>query len=149
MSSLPPELVDLVERLRATLVEINDSEQDCMANVVASASQAQHVPEIQAVMARCRQTSAAAAATAIDTFRDECSEIGAHSTSLTEVAIVSATAKSVAEFWMKLESSAAAFAAEAAALLPDHGPDKTTQSIRNTCSDRASSINRHFEQLAT
>jgi hypothetical protein len=30
MSSLPPELVDLVERLRATLVEINDSEQDCI-----------------------------------------------------------------------------------------------------------------------
>jgi hypothetical protein len=43
MSSLPPELVDLVERLRATLVEINDSEQDCMANVVASASHAQRV----------------------------------------------------------------------------------------------------------
>jgi hypothetical protein len=41
--SIPPELVDLVERLRATLVEINDSEQDCMANVVASASHAQRV----------------------------------------------------------------------------------------------------------
>lgn len=50
---------------------------------------------------------------------------------------------------MRWESSAAAFVAEAAALLPDYGPDKTTQKIRNTCNDRAASINHYFEQLAS
>ncbi|MGB9280406.1 MAG: hypothetical protein WCB57_10055 [Pseudonocardiaceae bacterium] len=149
MSSLPSGLVDLAERLRVTLVEINDSEQGCMASVVASASHAPRVPEVQAVMARCRQSAAAAAAAAIDTFRDECSGIGARATLLTDVAIVAATATSVAEFWMRSESSAAAFASEAAALLPDHGPDKTTQVIKNAYRDRASSISRYFEQLAT
>jgi hypothetical protein len=39
--------------------------------------------------------------------------------------------------------------AEVAALLPTHGPDKTTQAINNTCNDRASSINRYIEQLTT
>jgi hypothetical protein len=63
-------------------------------------SQAQRVPEVQAVIARCRQSSAAAAAKAIDTFLDECSEIGAHATLLTKAAIVAATATSVAELWM-------------------------------------------------
>ena len=149
MSSLPPELVDSVDRLRVKLVKITDSEQSDMTNVVASASHTERVPEIQAVLARCRQRSAAAAAAAIDTFRDECSEIGAHATSLTEMAIVAAAAKSVSEFWMKWESSAAAFVAEAAALLPDYGPEKITQEVRNTCNNRASSINHYFEQLAT
>lgn len=149
MSSLPPELVDPVERVRAKLIEVNDSERNCVTNVLASTSHAQRVPEVQAVIARCRQSSAAAAAKAIDTFRDECSDIGTHATSLTKAAIVAAIATSVAEFWMKLESSAAAFVSEAAALLPDHGPDKTTEAIRNTYGDRASSINRYFDQLAT
>ncbi|MFY9806728.1 MAG: hypothetical protein WAK86_05620 [Pseudonocardiaceae bacterium] len=71
MSSLPPELVDPVQRLRVKLVAITDSEQSDMTNIVASASHAERVPEIQAVLARCRQRSAAAAAAAIDTFRDE------------------------------------------------------------------------------
>lgn len=149
MSALPPELADPVEQLRAKLVEINDSEQTCMTSVVASASQGKGLPEVQAVMARCRQTSAAAAATAIDTFLHKCSEIGTHANSLTKEAIVTATAKDVSAFWAKSESSAAAFSSEAAALLPDQGPNKTIQAIKNTCSGRASSINRYFEQLAT
>ena len=149
MSAFPPELADPVEQLRATLVEINGSEQTCLANVVASASQGKRLPEVQAVMARCRQASAAAAATAIDTFLHECSKIGTHANSLAKEAIVAATAKSVSDFWAKSESFAAAFASEAAALLPDQGPDKTIQAIKNTCSDRASSINRYFEQLTT
>lgn len=149
MSSLPSELVDPVEQLRAKLVEINGSEQTCMTNVVAGASQGKGLPEVQAVMARCRQASAAAAATAIDTFLHECSEIGTQANSLDKAAIVAATAKSVSDFWTKSESYAAAFASEAAALLPAQGPDKTTQAIKNICSDRASSINRYFEQLTT
>ena len=69
MSSLPPELAGPVEHLRAELVKINDSEQTCMINAVAGASQGGSFPEvIQAIMARCRQASAAAT-TAIDTFR--------------------------------------------------------------------------------
>ena len=149
MSSLPPELAEPVEELRATLVEINGSELTCMINVVASASQGKSFPEVQAVMARCRQASAAAAATAIDTFRHECSVIGAQAKSLTKAAIVAATATSVSNFWTTSESSAAAFVAEIAALLPTQGPDKTLQAIKCTCSDRASSINRYFEQLTT
>jgi hypothetical protein len=147
MSSLPPELVEPVERLRAELVEINGSEQTSMTTAVASSSHGKSLPEIQAIMARCRRTSAAAAATAIDTFRHECSEIGAQANSLTQAALVAATATSVVDFWTKSESSAAAFASEAAALLPAHGPDKTTQAIMNICRDRASSINHHFQQL--
>jgi hypothetical protein len=77
MSSLPPELVDPVERLRATLIGINDSEQTCMTTVVTTASHATRVPEVQAIIARCRQTAAAVAATAVDTFRAECTEIRA------------------------------------------------------------------------
>jgi len=65
------------------------------------------------------------------------------------VAIVAATATSVLDFWIKSESSAAAFVSEAAVLLPAHGPDTTSQAITNACSDRASSINRYFEQLNT
>lgn len=149
MSSLPPELADSVEQLRAKLVEINGSEQACMTNVVASASQGKRVPEVQAVMARCRQASAAAAATAIDTFRHECSEIGMQANSVAKEATVAATAKNVSDFWAKSESSAAVFTSEAAALLPDQGPNKTIQAIRDICSDRASSINRYFEQLTT
>jgi predicted nucleic acid-binding protein len=149
MPALPPELADPVERLRAKLVEINCSEQICMTNIVASASQGKSLPEVQAVMARCRQASAAAAATAISTFRDECSEIGTQTNSLVQAAIVAATAKDVSEFWAKSESSAAAFASEAAALLPDQGPDKTLQAIKDLCGDRASSINCYFEQLTT
>jgi hypothetical protein len=45
--SLPPELADPVERLRAKLVEVNGSEQTCMINVVASASQGKRFPEVQ------------------------------------------------------------------------------------------------------
>lgn len=149
MSSLPPELADPVEQLRANLMEINGSEQICMTNVVASASQGKSLPEIQAVMARCRQASAAAAATAIDTFRHECSEIGTQATSLAKAAIIAATATSVLDFWAKSESSAAAVASEAAALLPAQGPDETIQAIKNIYNDRASSINRYFEQLRT
>jgi hypothetical protein len=149
MSSLPPELADSVVELRASLVEINGAEQTCMTNAVAGASQDERLPEVQAIMARCRQTAAAAAATAIDTFLHECSEIGAQAKSLTNAAIAAAAAKSVLGFWIKPESSAAAFASEEAALLPAHGPDKTTQAIKNTDSDRASSIDRYFEQLTT
>ncbi len=67
MLSLPPELAGTVEQLRAKLAEINGSEQTCMTTAVASASHGKSLPEMQAIMARCRRTSAAAAATAIDT----------------------------------------------------------------------------------
>lgn len=147
MSSPPPELADPVEQLRTRLVEINGSEQACITNVVTSALQGKSFTEVQAVMAKCRQASAAAAATAINTFLHECSEIGKHANSLAEAAIVAATAKSVSTFWTKSESSAAAFVSEAAAMLPAQGPDKIIQTIKNTCRDRASSINRYFEQL--
>jgi hypothetical protein len=149
MSALPPELVDPLERLRAKLVEINGSEQTCMINVVASASQGKRLPEVQAVMAKCRQASAATAATAIGIFRDECSEIGTQANSLAQAAIVAATAKDISDFWDKSESAATAFVSEAAALLPAQGPDKTIQAIKDICGDRASSINRYFEQLTT
>jgi hypothetical protein len=148
MSSLPPELVDPVERLRATLIEVNESEQTCMITMVAPASHATRVPEVQAIIARCRQTAAAAAATAVDTFRVECTEIRARHL-VDDRAIVAATAYSVAGFWINSESSAAAFVSEVAALLPAHGPDKTTQAITDTGSDRALSINRFFAQLTT
>ncbi|HEX8769362.1 MAG TPA: hypothetical protein VF711_01195 [Acidimicrobiales bacterium] len=149
MSALPPELADPVERLRAQLLEINDSEQTSMTNVVASASQGKRLPEVQAVMARCRQASAAAAATAIGTFRDECSEIARQANSLAKEAIIAATATSVSDFWAKSESSATAFTSEAAALLPDQGPDQTIQAIKDISGNRASSINCYFEQLTT
>ena len=149
MSAVPPELTDPVEQLRAKLVEINGSEQNCMTHVVASAPHGKSFPEVQAVMARCRQASAAAAATAIDTFRHECSQIATQTNSLATAAIVSAIAKSVGDFWTKSESCAAAFASEVAARLPAQGPDKTTQAINNICGNRASSINRYFQQLTT
>jgi hypothetical protein len=148
MPSLPPELADPVERLRAKLVEINGSEQTCMINVVANASQGKRLPEVQAVMARCRQASAAAATTAIDAFRHECSEIARQANSFANRAIVAATTGCVLGYWAKSESSAAAFASEAAALLPAQGLDKTIQAIQNIYRDRASSINRYFEQLS-
>ncbi len=147
MTSLPPELADPIEQLQAKLLEINGSEQTCMINVVASASQGKSLPEVQAVMARCRQASAAATATAIGAFRDECFEIGTQANSLAKEAIVAATAKDVSDFWARSESATAAFVSEAAALLPDQGPDKTIQSIKKICDDRASSINRYFKQL--
>ncbi len=143
MSSLPPELVDPVEQLRTRLVEINGSEQTCMTKAL----QGKSVTEVQAVMARCRQASASAAATAIEVFLHKCSEIGTHATSLANAAIVGAIAKSVSAFWTKSESSASAFASEAAAMLPALGPDKTTQTISNTCDERASSIKHYFDQL--
>jgi hypothetical protein len=115
MPSLPPELADPVERLRAKLVEINGSEQTCMINVVANASQGKRLPEVQAVMARCRQASAAAATTAIDAFRHECSEIARQANSFANRAIVAATTGCVLGYWAKSESSAAAFASEIAA----------------------------------
>jgi hypothetical protein len=149
MSALPPELAAPVEQLRAKLVEINGSEQNCMTNVVASAPQGKSFPEVQAVMAKCRQASAAAAVTAIDTFRHKCSEIATQTNSLAKAAIISAIAKSIWDFWAKSESCAAAFASEVAARLPAQGPDKTTQAIKNICGNRASSINRYFEQLTT
>jgi hypothetical protein len=65
------------------------------------------------------------------------------------VAIVDATAKRVLDFWIKSESSAVAVVSEAAALLRVHGPDTTTQAIKNACSDRALAIKRYFEQLNT
>lgn len=148
MSSLPPELANHVEQLRAKLVEINGSEQDCMTSVAASASQGKRLPEVQSIMARCRQASAAVTATAIDTFLHECSETGTHANSLAEAAILAATAKNVSEFWAKSESLASAFASEAAAQLAAQGPGKTTQAINNVFTDRASSINRYFEQLS-
>jgi hypothetical protein len=147
--SLPRELADPVAQLRAKLVEINDFEQTCMTNAVASASQGKRLPVVQAIMAKCRQAAAAAAATAINTFRHECSEIGAQTNSLAVAAIVAATAKIVSDFWIKSESCATAVASEKAALLPAHGPDKTAQAIKNTYTDRTSLINRYFEQLTT
>jgi hypothetical protein len=149
MSSLPPELADPVEHLRARLVAINSSEQSCMTSVAASASQGRRLPEVQSIMAKCRQASAAAAATVIDTFLHECSEIGTQASSLAKTAILAATARSVSDFWAKSESLASAFAAEAAAQLAAQGPDTTTQAIKNVFSDRASSINHYFEQLIT
>ena len=149
MSALPPELADPLKELRAKRVEINDSERTCMTHVVASAPHGKSFPEVQAVMARCRQASAAAATTAINVFRHQCSEIITQTNSLATEAIVSATAKNIWDFWAKSESSAAAFASEIAARLPAQGPDKTTQAINNICGNRASSINRYFEQLTT
>ena len=149
MSSLLPELVEPVEQLRAKLVEITTSEQKCMIDIVTSASRGTSTPEVQAVMARCRQAAAAAAATAIDTFLVECSVIGTQANSLAKTAIAAATATSVSNFWTTSDSRAAAFMAEVAALLPAHGPDKTTQAINNTCNDRTLSINRYVEQLTT
>jgi predicted nucleic acid-binding protein len=138
-----------VENFHVTVQRVPRVEETCMANVVASASQGKRLPEVQAVMARCRQASAVAAATAIGAFRDECSEIGTQANSLVKAAIVAATVKDVSDFWDKSESSAAAFVSEAAALLPAQGPDKTIQTIKDICGDRASSINRYFEQLTT
>jgi hypothetical protein len=149
MLSLPPELADPVEHLRTKLLEINGSEQACMTNAVASASQTKSLPEVQAIMARCRQSSAAATTTAIDTFRKECSELATRATSTAKAALLAAPAASVWDFWGTSESVAAALAAEAAAQLPAQGPDKTIQTIKNIYSDRAWSINRYFEQLTT
>ncbi|HEY3689803.1 MAG TPA: hypothetical protein VGL46_05810 [Pseudonocardiaceae bacterium] len=149
MSSLPPELAGPVEQLRVKLVEINGSEQTCMTNAAARASQGQRLPETQAIMARCRQTSAAAAASAINIFLDKCSHIGRPATSLGEAAILAATARSVSDFWAKSESNATALVSEAAAELSALGPDKTIQAINNIYSDRVSSISRYFEQLTT
>ena len=66
----------------------------------------------------------AAAATAINSFLHECSDIQRQACSLADAAIVAATAESVSNFWVKSQSSAAALAAEAAAQLPAQGPDK-------------------------
>jgi hypothetical protein len=149
MVSFPPGLADPVERLRATLVEINGSEQTCMTDAVASASQGNSLPEVQAIMARCRQSSAADAAAAIHTFRDECSALGAQATSSTRAAILAATATSVSDFCAKSESLASALASEVASQLPAQGLNTATQAIKNIYSDRALSINRYFGQLAT
>jgi PPE-repeat protein len=149
MSSLPPELAGPVEQLRVKLVQINGSEQTCMTNAAARASQGQRLPETQAIMARCRQTSAAAAASAINIFLDKCSHIGRPATSLGEAAILAAAARSVSDFWAKSESNATALVSEAAAELSALGPDKTIQAIKNLYSDRVSSISRYFEQLTT
>ena len=130
-------------------MEINTSEQNFMIDIVTSAARGTSLPEVQAVMARCRQASAAAATTAIDTFRSECSAICTQTNSLTKAAITTATATSISDFWTKSESRAAAFVAEVAALLPTRGPDKTTQVINNNCNDRTPSINRYIEQLTT
>jgi hypothetical protein len=100
-------------------------------------------------MARCRQTSATAAASAINTFLDKCSHIGRPATSWAEAAILAATARSVSDFWATSESNAAALASEAAAELSTLGPDKTLQAITNIYNDRVSSISRYFEQLPT
>ncbi|MGH3671411.1 MAG: hypothetical protein ACRDSH_12365 [Pseudonocardiaceae bacterium] len=145
MSSLPPELADPVEQLRMTLVEINGSEQACMTNALLTKS----FTKAQAVMARCRQASAAAAATAVDAFLHACSEISARANSGDTAAIVTAAAKSVSTFWTHSESSASALVSEAAAMLPAQGLDNTTQAVKSTCSERASSINRYFEQLVS
>lgn len=149
MLSLPSELADPVEQLRTQLVEINDSEQTCMTNAVGRASQGEGLPVVQAVIARCRQSSAAAAATAIGTFRARCSALGKQASSSVKAAILAATATSVSDFWVKSESVAAALAAEAASQLPVQGRDKTTQALNSIYSDRASSINCYFEQLTT
>ena len=117
MSSLPSELADPVEQLRTRLVEINSSEQACMTNALLSKS----FTEAQAVMARCRQASVAAAATAIDAFLHECSEISRRAGSGDTAAITVATAQSVSTFWTSSESSASALVSEAAAMLPDQG----------------------------
>jgi hypothetical protein len=93
-SSLPLELAAPMVQLRAELGEINRSEQACMINAVVSASQGQRLPVVQAVMARCRQAAAAAAATAIATFRRECPAIGAQANSLANAVIVAAPTKS-------------------------------------------------------
>ena len=147
MLSLPSELTDSIEQLRGKLVEINSAEQTCITNAVTRASQNTSFPEVQAIIARCRQSSAAAAATAIDTFRAECFALGTHAGSSAKSAILAATATSVSAFWATSESRAAALASEAAAQLPAQGPDVTMQVINNVYRDRASSINRYFEQL--
>lgn len=149
MLLLPPELADSIEQLRVKLVEINGSEQSCMTNAVTSASRGRSLPEVQAIIARCRQSSAGAAATEIDTFRGKCSALGAQVSSSAKAAILAAAATSVSDFWARSESRAAALASEAAAQLPARGPDKTTQVLNSIYSDRASSINRYFEQLTT
>lgn len=149
MLSLSPELADPVARLRVKLAEINDSERICMADAAASVSQGRSCPEAQAIMARCRQTSAAAATTALDTFRNTCSKLGAHTTSPTVAAVLAATATNVSNFCVRSESLAAASASETAAQLPARGPDMTTQVIENTYRERELSINRYFEQLTT
>ena len=100
-------------------------------------------------MARCRQSAAAAAATALDAFRKECSELRTRATSSAKPALLAAIATSVSDSGVKSEDVEAALAAEAASLLPAQGPDKTTQAIKNIYSDRAWSINRYFEQLTT
>jgi hypothetical protein len=46
-------------------------------------------------------------------------------------------------------SAAAAVVSEAAAALPAHGPNKTTQAITNAYRDRVSAINLYFEQLCS
>jgi hypothetical protein len=143
MLSFPSELTDSVEQLRAKLVAINGSEQTCMTNALTSASQG-NLPAVQAIIARCRQRSAAAAATAIDIFRAKCSALGTHASSSTKAAIIAATAARVSDFWAKSESLAAALASEAASQLPAQGPDETMQAINTIYSDRASSINRYF-----
>ncbi|MGH3764938.1 MAG: hypothetical protein ACRDS0_30915 [Pseudonocardiaceae bacterium] len=149
MLSLPLELADSVEQLRAKLVEINGSEHACITTTVASASQGTSLPVVQAVIARCRRSSAATAATAIGTFRDECSALGAQASSSAKIAILAATAARVSDYWDKLESLAAALASEAASQLPAQGPDKTKQAFDTIYGDRALSINRYFEQLTT
>ncbi len=149
MLSLPPELADPVEHLRRKLLEINGFEQTCMTTAVASASQTTSLPEVQAIMARCRQSSAAAATTTIDSFCNECSELATRATSSAKAALLAAPATSVSDFWVTSESVAAALAAEAAAQLPAQGPDKTIQAIKSIYSDRAWSINRYCEQLTT
>ena len=84
MSSLPPELAGPVEQLRVKLLEINGSEQTCMTNAAARASQGQRLPETQAIMARCRQTSATAAASAINNiYSDRVSSISRYFEQLT------------------------------------------------------------------
>jgi len=92
MLSLPRELADPVEQLRATLLRANGSEQTCMTNaVVSEAHDTNRLPEVQAIMARCRQGSAAAATTVIDTFRKECFELGTQATSSAKTALLAAT----------------------------------------------------------
>jgi hypothetical protein len=149
MLSLPSELAGPVQQLRAKLAEINGSEQTCMIDAVAGASRGKRLPEVQAIMAKCRQSSAAATITVIETFRGECAALGMQASSSAKAAILAATATSVSDFWAKSESLAAALASEAASQLPAQGPDKTTQAITNIYSDRASSINHYFDQLTT
>jgi hypothetical protein len=149
MLSLPSELADPIEQLRAKLLEINGSEQTCMTDAVTSASRGRSLPEVQAIIARCRQSSAGAATTEIATFRGKCAALGEQASSSAKTAILAATATRVSDFWAKSESRAAALASEAAAQLPAQGPDKTTEVLNSIYSDRASSINRHFEQLTT